>query len=190
MGTAPSQSVGKTHSPERRGTHSPGQGWRMLCHLVRKAAPSLRKCCIFPRSGRNPLQQKSGGPRLYRWLGSHFLPRDQGQLCLAGTVQAARSKEGGCPPGAASGTVADHNYLAVLRTAAPSAKWSGTTGFASPGGQRSGNRCPESQRLMDPRQLLGDCHQAAPHCAWKGRAPHRQAGTYITTDGTIFGKCF
>ena len=168
----------------------PGQGWRMLCHLVRKAAPSLRKCCIFPRSGRNPLQQKSGGARLYRWLGSHFLSRDQGQLCLAGTVQAARSKEGGCPPGAASGTVADHNYLAVLRTAAPSAKWSGSTGFASPGGQRSGNRCPESQRLMDPRQLLGDCHQAAPHCAWKGRAPHRQADTYITTDGTIFGKCF
>ena len=132
MGTAPSQSVGKTHSPERRGTHLPGQGWRMLCHLVRKAAPSLRKCCIFPRSGRNPLQQKSGGPRLYRWLGSHFLPRDQGQLCLAGTVQAARSKEGGCPPGAASGTVADHNYLAVLRTAAPSAKWSGPPGLHRP----------------------------------------------------------
>ena len=145
---------------------------------------------FFHVAGANPLQQKSGGPCLYRWPGSHFLPRDQGQLCLAGTVQAARSRERGCPPGAASGTVADHNYLAVLRTAAPSAKWSGTTGFASPGGQRSGNRCPESQRLMDPRQLLGDCHQAAPHCAWKGRAPHRQAGTYITTDGTIFGKCF
>ena len=65
---------------------------------------------FFPRSGRNPLQQKSGGPRLYRWLGSHFLPRDQGQLCLAGTVQAARSKEGDCPPCLAWGTAANRNY--------------------------------------------------------------------------------
>ena len=53
--------------------------------------------CCFSRSGRFPLQQKSGGRRPHRRLGRHFLPRDQDNV--PGRDNAGcMSKEGGDPP--------------------------------------------------------------------------------------------
>ena len=53
---------------------------------------------LTTRPAWTPTRRQVGGARLHRRLGSHFLPRDQGQsFCLAGMVQAALSKEGGLP---------------------------------------------------------------------------------------------
>ena len=93
-GAAPSPSAGKTHSPERPGTHSPGQGWRMLCHLVRKAAPSLQKCCIFSMQRAQPAAAEVGGAAPLPLAGESLPPQRPG-TALPGRDSAGCTVQGG-----------------------------------------------------------------------------------------------